>query len=124
MNKRKKNDRDFSLLEMILMGLAAVALLGGGVVHSWLKNSQVEVFHEMDRTQRRISEKESIINSLQVKIDKKLNIYQLRDDLAQSGSKLVVLPVSAIEKIPAYRGEDMVAATTENVNSTLAQSSP
>ena len=124
MNKRKKNDRDFSVLEMVIIGIAAVVLLGGGVTHSMLKNQQVGVFHEMDKSQRSISDQEDMINSLQVKIDKKLNIYQLRDDLEKSDSRLVILPVSAIEKIMAHRDVGAVATTTENTNSTLAQRSP
>jgi len=37
-----------------------------------------------------------------VKIDKKLNIYQLRDDLEKGHSALRVVPVSVIEKVPSF----------------------
>jgi len=94
-----------------------------GVTHAWLKNNQVEVVREMDRSQRHINDQEGVINSLQVKIDKKLNIYQLRDDLEQADSRLVLLPVSAIERIPAHRG-GLAVAVSEDVDSSLAQRSP
>ena len=124
MNKRKKNNQGFNWLEMAILCVAAVVLLGGGVTHAWLKNSQVKVFREMDRSQRSIRDQEDVINSLQVKIDKKLNIYQLRDDLEKSDSRLVILPVSAIERISARRDVGAVASASEPVNSTLAQRSP
>lgn len=129
MNKHKNNDRGFSFLEMFILTVAGVILMTAGVAHAWLKNSQVEVVREMDRTQRRISDHEDVINSLQVKIDKKLNIYQLRDDLVKSNSKLQLMPVSVIEKIPANpayaaRQEGDAVAATENTESSLAQRSP
>lgn len=98
-----------------------------GVIHSVLKNSQVEVVHEMDRTQRRINDHEDVIRSLQVKIDKKLNIYELRDDLKLSGSDLVLVSVSAIEKIPSHPVPATLGgavAVTKNSNPSLAQRSP
>lgn len=102
MNKIKKNNRGLSWPEITLLVIAGVILMAAGVTHAWLKNSQVEVVREIDRTQRRISDHDDSINSLQVKVDKKLNIYQLRDDLERGHSELVVVPVSVIEKIPPY----------------------
>ena len=97
-----------------------------GVIHAVLKNSQVEVVREMDSTQRRIDNHEDMIKSVQVKIDKKLNIYQLRDDLKNAGSALVLVPVSAIEKIPSHSASSAngAVATTENTQPTLVQRSP
>lgn len=126
MNKYKKNDRGFNIFELAILAIAGVILMTAGVTHAWLKNSQVEVVREMDRSQRRINDHEDVINSLQVKIDKKLNIYQLRDDLEKANSQLVLMPVSAIEKIPNHPvvpGIEAVA-TTDNADSSLAQRSP
>jgi len=128
MNKLKTKERGFSFLEIVILSVAAVILMTAGVGHAWLKNSQVESVREMDRTQRRINDQEDMINSLQVKIDKKLNIYQLRDNLEKADSQLVMLPVSAIVKIPAHpinvRVDAVAAAPTENINSAIAQRSP
>lgn len=102
MNKTRKNRRGLNWVEITLLAVAAVVLMAAGVTHAWLKNSQVEVVREVDQTQRRISDHQDSINSLQVKIDKKLNIYQLRDDLERGNSSLVSVPVSAIEKIRPF----------------------
>lgn len=102
MNKTKTHNRGLSWIEIFLLVISGVILMTAGVTHAWLKNSQVEVVREVDRTQQRISDHDDAINSLQVKIDKKLNIYQLRDDLERGRSELVEVPVSAIEKIPSY----------------------
>ncbi|MBK1829326.1 hypothetical protein JIN77_01190 [Verrucomicrobiaceae bacterium R5-34] len=116
MNKARKSHRSLSFAEITLLILAAIVLMTAGVTHAWLKNSQVEVVREVDKTQRRISDHGDSINSLQVKIDKKLNIYQLRDDLERGQSELVVVPVSAIEKIQPYtrpRSPDLPTAVAQ-----------
>lgn len=120
MNKYKKNEQGLNFFEIAILAVAGVVLLTAGVTHAWLKNSQVEVIREMDRTQRDISDQEDVINSLQVKIDKKLNIYQLRDDLEKSNSRLVLLPVSAIEKIPGEVRKPSLGAVASADNSDSA----
>jgi len=102
MNKARKKPHGFNWVEMSLLTVAAIVLMTAGVTHAWLKNSQVEAMREVDGTQRRISDHDDVINSLQVKIDKKLNIYQVRADLELGGSYLEEIPVSAIEKISPY----------------------
>jgi len=107
MNKHRNKDRRFSIVEMVLLGFAAPALMGGGFIHAWLKNSQVEVVKDIRKTELRISDHEGSINNLQVKIEQKLNIYQIRDDLARAGSQLVIAPASAVKKIHPFSSRGM-----------------
>ena len=81
------------------------------------------VMRDVDQAERRISDHEDAINSLQVKIDKKLNIYQLRDDLERADSSLVLVPASAIEVIPAYPAHQVQAQATDPPTP-VAQRSP
>ena len=107
MNKHRNKDRRFSIVEMVLLGFAAPALMGGGFIHAWLKNSQVEVVKDIRKTELRISDHEGAINNLQVKIEQKLNIYQIRDDLARAGSQLVIAPARAVKKIYPFSSRGM-----------------
>lgn len=102
MNKHRHKERRLSFAEVVVLVLAAVVLMAGGFIHAWIKNSHVEVMRDVDQAEQRIGDHEDAINSLQVKIDKKLNIYQLRDDLERADSRLVLVPASSIEVIPAY----------------------
>jgi hypothetical protein len=77
----------------------------------------------VDQTERRIKDHEDAINSLQVKIDKKLNIYQLRDDLERAKSLLVLVPVSAIEVIHAHQPGKVQAQVSQQTTS-IAQTRP
>ena len=107
MNKHRNKDRRFSVVEMVLLGFAAPALMGGGFIHAGLKNSQVEVVKDIRKTEQRIGEHEGSINSLQVKIEQKLNIYQIRDDLDRAGSQLVIAPASSVKKIHPFSSRGM-----------------
>ena len=113
MNKRRHKDRRFSVAEIVVLVLAAIILMVGGVTHAWLKNSHVEVMRAADQAEQRISDRQDEISSLQVKIDKKLNIYQLRDDLERSGSELVLVPASSLEVIPAFTDRQSQAQVGE-----------
>ncbi len=102
MNRHRNRQRRLSIPEITLLAMAAVLLMAGGFVHAWLRNSQVEVKREIDKTQRRISDHEDSINSLQVKIDRKLNIYRIRDDLMKAQSQLCEVPASSVEIISPH----------------------
>lgn len=102
MNKSRSKQPKMSFLEISMLIIAAVIVMVAGVTHAWLRNSHVEVMRDVDKTQQRIENHKDKVNSLQVKIDKKLNIYQLRDDLERSGSELVIVPTSLIERVPRY----------------------
>ncbi|MGJ8676478.1 MAG: hypothetical protein ACSHX0_03070 [Akkermansiaceae bacterium] len=102
MNTSRNKQSRMSFLEVSLLSAAAIIVMVAGVTHAFLKNSHVEVMRAMDKTQRQIEDHRDNLNSLQVKIDKKLNIYQLRDDLERAGSDLVMIPSGTIEKIRIY----------------------
>lgn len=123
MNRRRHSQRGLRFPEIVILALAGLVLMTAGVVHAWIKNSHVEVMREVDKTEQRIKDHEDSINSLQVKIDKKLNIYQLRDDLERADTRLVMIPVSAIEKIPAHTREDQVTESDKD-SSSVAQRRP
>ena len=112
MNKAKKKSQGLNWAEITLLVIAAVVLMTAGFTHAWIKNCQVEIVRAVDSAQRRISDHDDSINSLQVKIDKKLNIYQLRDDLERGGSELTTVPVSAIEKITPYSSSQPSVVST------------
>ena len=122
MNKHRNQQRRFSLAEITLLSIAAPLLMAGGFVHAWLKNSHVEVKRAIDEAEKQISDHEDSINSLQVKIDRKLNIYQIRDDLVVARSKLREVPLEEVIRIPSYK-----SSLRENPSvspSTIAQVRP
>ena len=119
MNTYKKTKRGFSFIEIVLITMSCVTMLAAGVLHAVVKNSQIEVGREKGRTERLIQERKDEVSSLQVKIDKKLNIFQLRNDLNQAGSELVIIPSSSIEYIPAHENPQTIAVVASTVTSPI-----
>ena len=107
MNKHRNKDRRFSVVEMVLLGFAAPALMGGGFIHAWLKNSQVEVVKDIRKTEQRISEHEGSINSLEAKIAQITTWDFIIEGLARAESQLVLAPASAIKIIPPFSSREM-----------------
>ncbi len=122
MNKRQIKTSKISPVEVAILALALVVVMVAGVTHAWLRNSYVQTMRDVDQTETRIEEHQDAINSLQVKIDKKLNIYQLRDDLERSGSELVLVPAGSIEKIQANRLTGTVSTSVKDTS--IAQITP
>ena len=119
MNRRRNHrTRKLTFSELTLIVMTGVILVTAGVLHAWLKNNHVKVQREISQTQSRVQDHQDATNSLQVKIDKKLNIYQLRDDLKRNNSSLVKIPASEIKvissnpnRIPVNKSTDPVVAT-------------
>jgi hypothetical protein len=85
--------------------------MGGGFVHAWLKNSQVEVVKEIRKAETRIIELNSSIEILQEEIIKEGEDRDvLLHNLKLAKSKLVLRPANAMTKIPpysAYKADEM-----------------
>lgn len=110
MNKHRTKQRKFSLVEMTLLGLAAVVLIGGGITHALLKNEQIKVQREMTRLDNKISDLRVSIDILGQDIDRELTPKKLRQYLADSETKLQKTAPSSVTSISSYssRGSGQV----------------
>ena len=122
MNKSRNKKTKFSLLEIMMLTVALITVMVAGVTHAWLRNCSVQVMRDVDKMQQKIEDHEDKVNSLQVKIDKKLNIYQLRDDLERTGSELVVIPTGLIEKVSPNQFDGLASVQIDDP--TIAQITP
>ncbi len=84
--KRKK--KHFSVSELILLGIAAVILTSGGVMHAYAKNKDVEIARKVDAAQKEIEQHHEAVAMVNVKIERKLDRYLLKDALLIQGSQL------------------------------------
>lgn len=82
-------------------------------MHAYVKNRQVEVAREMDKTRQRTDSHYEEIKHLQVNIDRKENRHIIRTQLAEQGSSLCKIGPHAIEVInPAPSNSKSVASST------------
>ncbi|WP_200392741.1 hypothetical protein [Roseibacillus ishigakijimensis] len=81
------------------MILTAISLGGTGLVHTVLKNRQLEVKREIERVDRRLKEKERDVTNLEIRIGQMENRWDLRNALVAAGTELRGIPLEAIEDI-------------------------
>ncbi len=104
--KRKK--KNFSLSELILLGLATVILAGGGVMHAYAKNREVELARKIDGAKKEIESYNEAVAMINVKIDRKLDRYLMKEQLLAQGSSLRPTDPGQIEPVRAQREEILI----------------
>ncbi len=94
---RKRSRRNLTLGSIGFLVLVAVVLATVGVFHAYIKNMQVQVARETQKTEKRTQQLSMDIKMLQMRIDQQLILPLLRDRLKQSS--LVPIPINVIEEI-------------------------
>lgn len=79
--------------------LAAVVAITGGIMHAVAKNSQVQVERQIDQALTRIDQTRVKIRMIEVRTDKELDRFVLRERLANSGMPLVAITAADIEEV-------------------------
>lgn len=98
---------------MVILITAALLLAGGGVMHAYAKNCQVQVAREIDASQSRAEEYLENVKMLQVKIERKQNRHTIRDELARRDSHLCAISSQDIEVVePIGSASEPVASST------------
>ena len=83
----------------ITLFLAALVMLGGGILHAVYKNSQVRTDRLIDQAEKRIEQTRVKIRMVDVRMDRLLDRYEMKERLKFSGSALVDATPADIEVI-------------------------
>jgi hypothetical protein len=91
--------------------LAAAIAAGGGVLHAFYKNRQVQVSREIHASESRIGQYQLDTQTIRMRMDERLNRFAIRKELEDNGSTLRPIPAGLIEEVdPALRSAASVAA--------------
>lgn len=88
MNVRKSKKKNFSIGEVVLLGMAAVILAVGGIMHVYASNKEIDVARKIDAVQKEIDELYAEVSMTNVKIDRNLDRHLMKEDLLARGSAL------------------------------------
>ena len=90
----------------ITLILAALVMVGGGVMHAVYKNSQVRTDRMIDQSEKRIEQTHTRIRMVGVRMDMLLDRSDMKEKLKFSGSALVAVKPSDLEEIlPGQSGQ-------------------
>ena len=107
MNAKKTKKKNFSISELVLLGLAAVILAAGGIMHVYASNKQIDTARKIDAVEKEIGEFYADVNMTNVKIDRNLDRYLMKEDLLARGSALRETDPSQLEIVkPGSDGAD------------------
>lgn len=98
MNRRRNESRTPAYVIFAVI-LAAAIIAGGGVLHAYYKNRQIQITREIDAIDRRVEQYRDDIRTTEMRMDQLLNRFVIRKQLEENGSNLKPIPLSIVEEI-------------------------
>lgn len=111
MNRRRQEHRTPVSVFFALI-LACVIAAGGGVLHAFYKNRQIQITREIDAIDRRVDKSRLDIRTTQMRMDQLLNRFTIRKQIEENGSSLRPIAMGAVEEIqsPAQNRHSVASA--------------
>jgi hypothetical protein len=98
MNRRRNETRTPASV-FVAMILCAATAAGGGVLHVYYKNRQVQANRDLDAIDRRIEQSRLDMRTTQMRMDQLLNRFVIRKQLAENGSSLIPISSAIVEEV-------------------------
>jgi hypothetical protein len=98
MNRRRDEPRTPASVFVAVI-LAAAIIAGGGVLHAYYKNRQIQISREIDAIERRVEHSRLDIRTTEMRMDQLLNRFVIRQQLEENGSSLRPISLSVVEEI-------------------------
>jgi hypothetical protein len=98
MNRRRTETRTPAQYFWALI-LAAVISAGGGVLHAYYKNRQIQVSREIDAIDRRVEQYRLDIRTTDWRMSNLLNRFAIRKQIESNGSSLRPIPIGVVDEI-------------------------
>jgi hypothetical protein len=98
MNRRRDEPRTPASVFVAVI-LAAAIIAGGGVLHAYYKNRQIQISREIDVIERRVEHSRLDIRTTEMRMDQLLNRFVIRQQLEENGSSLRPISLSVVEEI-------------------------
>ena len=113
MNVKKSAKKSFSISELVLLGMAAVIMAAGGIMHVYASNKEIETVRKIDTLQKDVDEYYADVNMINVKIYRNLDRYLMKEDLLARGSDLRATDPSQLEIVDTtLRTPEKLAVTS------------
>jgi flagellar basal body-associated protein FliL len=114
MNTKRTKKKNFSISELLLLAMASVILAAGGIMQVYASNKQIDTARKIDAAKKEIDEYYAEVNMTNVKIDRNLDRYLMKEDLLASGSTLRETDPNQLEVVkPGKAEEEEIAAISE-----------
>jgi len=96
---RRRNEVRTPASAFIALIVAAAIVAGGGVLHAFYKNRQIQVSREIDAIDRRVEQYRLDIRTTEMRMDQLLNRFVIRKQIEVNGSSLRPIPMNVVESV-------------------------
>jgi cell division protein FtsL len=110
---RRRQESSTPVSVFFSLFLAAAIVAGGGVLHAYYKNRQVQVSREIDAIDRRVEQYRLDIRTTEMRMDQLLNRFAILKQVQDNGTSLrPMYPNAVVEEVgSAVAGRTSVAST-------------
>ncbi len=98
MNRRRDEPRTPASVFIALI-LAAAIVAGGGVLHAYYKNTQIQITREIDAIDRDIEHCRLEMRTTEMRMDQLLNRFVIRKQLEENGTTMRPISIAVVEEI-------------------------
>ncbi|MBB5351945.1 hypothetical protein HNR46_002184 [Haloferula luteola] len=112
MNRRRSESPKSLLASFIALGLLTVIATSGGAMHAIFRNGQIKTERKISDARKRIDDLRNDIQMIQVRQERLMDRYEIRDQLAMLDSSLVPVTFEVVERIEDLPPEPMPVAVT------------
>lgn len=112
MNKCRQGS-NLSFPALLVLGMAVAIISAGGISYVMLKNKQITLRNEINKSQQRMVEHNVAITMYQSDISQKLGIFTLRENLKHFDSDLQNIPTGLVEIYRPPHAADLTVAQRE-----------
>jgi hypothetical protein len=108
MNKRRQGS-NLSFPALFVLVLAFVIVSAGGISYVMVKNKQITLRRQIDKTQQRMVEHNVAITMHHSDITQRLGVFSLREELKNANSDLRSIPPGHVQILNTASPPDTVA---------------
>lgn len=111
MNRRRSEELPNHSAAFLALALAAIVATTGGAMHAIYRNGQIKTERKIADARERIEELRLDIQMIEVRKERLLDRYEIRDALALVNSSLVAVDHGVVENVgPDLAGDSMPVA--------------
>lgn len=99
MNYRRSHDPLFSRFVLCALFLAFFTATGGGAIHAFYRNAQIKTERQIAQVKERIESHRLEIQIVDVRRERLIDRYEIREQLALIDSDLVRITHGVVEKV-------------------------
>ncbi|GAA5484745.1 hypothetical protein [Haloferula sargassicola] len=110
MNRRKSEPRKSNLPAFIALGLLTAIATTGGAMHAIFRNGQIKAERKISDAHKRIEDLRADIQMVEVRRERLMDRYEIRDQLAMIDSPLVPVTYQVVERVEDHPVDPMPVA--------------